>query len=63
LFLQALGKLGDEATPARILKEMGVPGLTRENVSSHLQKFRNKMRIREHLNSPEMLSYLQSVIE
>ncbi|URD74139.1 response regulator [Musa troglodytarum] len=30
----------DEAVPKRILELMNVPGLTRENVASHLQKFR-----------------------
>ena len=32
--------LGDQATPKRILKYMSVPGLTREMVSSHLQRYR-----------------------
>lgn len=43
-FLDALSILGSDATPARILKEMNIPGLTRENVSSHLQKFRKKLK-------------------
>ncbi|PRP87058.1 hypothetical protein PROFUN_04794 [Planoprotostelium fungivorum] len=40
-FTCALNKLRekDKATPKRILKEMNVPGLTREHVSSRLQKY------------------------
>jgi SHAQKYF class myb-like DNA-binding protein len=41
-FLQALDKLGTSATPAKILQQMNVPGLTRENVASHLQKYRKR---------------------
>lgn len=43
LFLQALNELGEGATPKSILQWMGVEGLTRENVSSHLQKYRQRM--------------------
>nr|GMC96313.1 two-component response regulator ORR21-like [Ipomoea batatas] len=38
IFLDAISSLGPEnATPKNILKAMNVPGLTRENVGSHLQ--------------------------
>nr|CAD1832557.1 unnamed protein product [Ananas comosus var. bracteatus] len=40
-FVHAVNHLGfDKAVPKKILELMNVPGLTRENVASHLQKFR-----------------------
>ncbi|KAL3824256.1 hypothetical protein ACJIZ3_020285 [Penstemon smallii] len=40
-FVSAVNQVGiDKAVPKRILELMNVPGLTRENVASHLQKFR-----------------------
>jgi len=40
-FVNAVNALGvDKAVPKRILDLMGVEGLTRENVASHLQKYR-----------------------
>lgn len=40
-FVSAVSQLGiEKAVPKRILELMNVPGLTRENVASHLQKFR-----------------------
>ncbi|KAL6187546.1 hypothetical protein ACLB2K_038944 [Fragaria x ananassa] len=40
-FVSAVNQLGlDKAVPKRILELMNVPGLSRENVASHLQKFR-----------------------
>ena len=40
-FVTAVNQLGiDKAVPKRILDLMGVEGLTRENVASHLQKYR-----------------------
>ncbi|KAJ0981255.1 hypothetical protein J5N97_009510 [Dioscorea zingiberensis] len=40
-FVNAVNQLGiDKAVPKKILELMNVPGLTRENVASHLQKFR-----------------------
>lgn len=40
-FVSAVNQLGiDKAVPKRILELMGVQGLTRENVASHLQKYR-----------------------
>ena len=40
-FVNAVNALGvDKAVPKRILDLMGVQGLTRENVASHLQKYR-----------------------
>ncbi|KAI3954645.1 hypothetical protein MKW98_019776 [Papaver atlanticum] len=38
-FVKAFYKLGD-TVPSNIVSEMNVPGLTREKVSSHLQKYR-----------------------
>ncbi|KAL2464192.1 Two-component response regulator ARR2 [Forsythia ovata] len=40
-FVNAVHQLGiEKAVPKKILELMNVPGLTRENVASHLQKFR-----------------------
>ncbi|CAE6062727.1 unnamed protein product [Arabidopsis arenosa] len=40
-FVNAVNKLGiEKAVPKRILELMKVPGLSRENIASHLQKFR-----------------------
>jgi len=40
-FVAAVNQLGiDKAVPKRIIEIMGVHGLTRENVASHLQKYR-----------------------
>lgn len=40
-FEEAIAKLGDsKAVPKNIMQEMNVEGLTRENVASHLQKYR-----------------------
>src|SRR3990167_4576859 len=44
LFVNSILKLGVNATPSLILKEMNVPSLTRNQVSSHLQKYRFKVR-------------------
>nr|XP_033511885.1 two-component response regulator ORR22-like [Nicotiana tomentosiformis] len=44
-FLQAIRETGlDRAYPKTILEVMDVPGLTRENVASHLQKYRIFLR-------------------
>ncbi|KAH7439130.1 hypothetical protein KP509_04G046400 [Ceratopteris richardii] len=40
-FLLAVNELGvDKASPRKIMKHMNVPGLTKEHVASHLQKYR-----------------------
>ncbi|KAF8379413.1 hypothetical protein HHK36_028848 [Tetracentron sinense] len=39
-FLEAIEHLGLDAVPKKILERMNVPGLSRENVASHLQKYR-----------------------
>ena len=51
LFLNAVYKLGIKATPSLLLQEINVPGLTRNQVSSHLQKYRCKVR-RSTISSP-----------
>ncbi|XP_043805610.1 two-component response regulator ARR14 [Manihot esculenta] len=44
-FLQAIRILGiDSAHPKKILKHMNVPGLKKENISSHLQKYRLSLK-------------------
>lgn len=44
-FVTVVTQLGiDEATPKTILRLMNVPGLTRTNIASHLQKYRLKSR-------------------
>jgi SHAQKYF class myb-like DNA-binding protein len=40
LFLDALTELGDLATPRIIQKRMNVPGISRRQVSSHLQRYK-----------------------
>ncbi|KAL6627097.1 hypothetical protein ACP70R_030823 [Stipagrostis hirtigluma subsp. patula] len=50
-FMQAVEQLGiDKAVPSRILEIMGVEGLTRHNIASHLQKYRSH---RKHLLARE----------
>ncbi len=44
------------AQPKNILKDMRVEGLTRENVASHLQKYRQKVMRDHNLGKPEELT-------
>ena len=50
LFASTIEKLGIDATPVAILKEMKVPGLTRCHISSHLQKYRCKAQRNQTLD-------------
>ncbi|XP_047331359.1 two-component response regulator ARR10-like [Impatiens glandulifera] len=43
-FMDAIEKLGPDAYPKKILEMMNEPNLSRENVASHLQKYRNGMK-------------------
>ncbi|XP_022889358.1 putative two-component response regulator ARR13 [Olea europaea var. sylvestris] len=44
-FLEAIDFLGQEkAVPKKIVERMKVPGLTRENVASHLQEYRDRKK-------------------
>ncbi|KAJ0236669.1 Signal transduction response regulator [Hirschfeldia incana] len=43
-FVAAVNQLGVDTVPKKILEMMNVPGLTRENVASHLQKYRIYLR-------------------
>ncbi|GFY80653.1 response regulator 10 [Actinidia rufa] len=43
-FVDALEQLERAAVPKKILEVMDVPGLSRENVASHLQKFKNLLK-------------------
>lgn len=52
-FVTAVNQLGvDKAVPKKILEIMNVPGVTRENIASHLQKYRLHLR---RVNSPNAL--------
>lgn len=47
-FVKAVEEFGvEKAVPKLLLQAMNVPGLTRENVASHLQKYRESMRKRK----------------
>ncbi|KAK1429695.1 hypothetical protein QVD17_11910 [Tagetes erecta] len=58
-FVSAVNQLGiDKAVPKKILELMNVPGLSRENVASHLQKYRLYLRRlsgSQHLGSMDPL--------
>lgn len=55
-FLRAVNELGVErAVPMSILKRMGVQGLTREQVASHLQKHRTTLKRERESREREML--------
>lgn len=55
VFVEAVNKLGeDKAVPKKILENMNMEGITRENVASHLQKYRmsqQKQQKKEQENS------------
>ncbi len=54
-FLDAVERCGgiDHALPKAIMNDMKVAGLTRENVSSHLQKYRIRMKERAEKETGE----------
>eukprot|EP00741_Cyanophora_paradoxa_P006182 tig00000984_g5994.t1 len=49
-FVEAVSVLGSSAVPKSILQHMNEPGLSRENIASHLQKYRLSLR----RNSPQV---------
>jgi len=56
LFVDAVNKLEEEgAVPKKILKEMNVEGITRENVASHLQKYRLHQKKSRPDDKPEIV--------
>lgn len=61
-FLAAVQKLGIEhAVPTAIIKEMKAEGLSRENVASHLQKYRSMLKKeKEDAEKRELLETLKS---
>eukprot|EP01102_Stenamoeba_stenopodia_P014411 TRINITY_DN477_c0_g1_i1.p1 TRINITY_DN477_c0_g1~~TRINITY_DN477_c0_g1_i1.p1 ORF type:complete len:512 (+),score=134.34 TRINITY_DN477_c0_g1_i1:301-1836(+) len=44
MFVETVNRLGVKAVPTTILHEMNVEGLSRENVASHLQKYRLQLK-------------------
>ncbi|KAI0564048.1 Myb domain containing protein [Gracilaria domingensis] len=64
-FLAAVEKLGiDNAVPTSIIREMGVEGLSRENVASHLQKHRSSLKKeKEDAEKKELLETLKSMMQ
>ncbi|PWA64628.1 CheY-like superfamily [Artemisia annua] len=54
-FVNAVNRIGyEKAVPKKILELMNIPGLTRENVASHLQKYRIYLKriYKEHESDP-----------
>ncbi|KAG5251500.1 response regulator 2,ARR-B [Salix suchowensis] len=55
-FLEAIRILGiDGAHPKKILQHMNVPGLKKENVSSHLQKYRLSLKRKQDATQKTMI--------
>eukprot|EP01092_Planopodium_desertum_P006416 TRINITY_DN2670_c1_g1_i1.p1 TRINITY_DN2670_c1_g1~~TRINITY_DN2670_c1_g1_i1.p1 ORF type:complete len:506 (-),score=16.87 TRINITY_DN2670_c1_g1_i1:89-1606(-) len=54
LFVECVERLGTKGVPKAILEEMKVDGLTRENIASHLQKYRlqKKRKMDQDPSSP-----------
>ena len=56
-FIKAVDKLGGrDAVPKKIMEVMQVPGLSRENVASHLQKYRTQQLLLRHVTSQAIAS-------
>ncbi|XP_076891287.1 two-component response regulator ARR14-like [Bidens hawaiensis] len=52
-FVEAVNLLGlERAVPKKILELMGVPGITRENIASHLQKYRLYLKRMKNMKHP-----------
>ena len=50
-FVEAVNKMGvDQAVPKAIMESMNVKGITRENVASHLQKYRAQLKKNKNNN-------------
>ncbi|KAJ6807683.1 two-component response regulator ARR1-like [Iris pallida] len=64
-FVAAVEQLGvDKAVPKKILELMNVPGITRENVASHLQKYRMYMKkMSEEANPNRVETHFQGAPE
>lgn len=60
-FLESVDKCGglDHALPKAIMMHMDVSGLTRENVASHLQKYRMRLKKAEEHGGDDMMDGLE----
>ncbi|KAL9688314.1 hypothetical protein QQ045_032735 [Rhodiola kirilowii] len=61
-FIDAMEKIGPNAVPKEILKVMNVSWLTRANVASHLQKYKNTQRDQAQSTPPATNSYMNNVV-
>jgi two-component response regulator (ARR-B family) len=62
-FVNAVNHLGIEhAVPKVIMQLMNVEGLSRENIASHLQKYRSFLKKGEPMESDSMLATFQKII-
>jgi SHAQKYF class myb-like DNA-binding protein len=56
-FLSAVHRLGANATPAGILREMQVPGLSRKQVGSHWQRYRKDLEHRRSAHVSQLQTF------
>ena len=57
-FLSCIEEFGDNSVPSVVLAHMNVIGISREQVASHLQKYRMKKRKTATSENKLALSYL-----
>ncbi|GMN68582.1 hypothetical protein TIFTF001_037642 [Ficus carica] len=64
MFLQAIDMIGIEgARPKAIQQLMNVPGLTRENISSHLQKYRRHLKREQDAIRKKTMTMARPIVE
>jgi SHAQKYF class myb-like DNA-binding protein len=61
-FTRCVEELGEHAVPSVIVKMMNVPGLTREHVASHLQKFKDVRKKKAQKILSELLDKNEPVL-